>query len=40
MNPTVLIVPHFGQFNAYLDFWIHSCRANSDIVDVLIFTDK
>lgn len=38
-NRIVLIVPYFGQFNSYYEFWLRSCQANDDLVDWLIFTD-
>lgn len=38
-NRIALIVPHFGQFNNYYEFWLRSCQANSDKVDFIIFTD-
>lgn len=38
-NRIALIVPHFGRFNSYYEFWFHSCQANDDLVDWLIFID-
>lgn len=39
MNKIALIIPHFGNFKNYVDFWLETCRKNP-LVDFLIFTDN
>ena len=34
-----IILPYFGQFNNYFEYWIESCGQNSKI-DFLIMTDQ
>ncbi len=38
MRKLVFIISHFGKFNNYFEFWLHSCSYNSTI-DWLLFTD-
>lgn len=38
LSTIVFIVPYFGHFNNYFDFWLNSC-ANNPTIDWLIFTD-
>lgn len=39
MYKIALVIPYFGKFNSYFDFWRSSAEHNTS-VDFLIFTDQ